>query len=142
MEPVKVFNNVIIGQFVLTGVPVKVYVYSRYLTITDADDIDDPIYGFGMDEDGDMMQFDYREVDHLLVAGNRIDLETYNTGMGATEEPEGEEEEKEEEDDEEKKEEAKYDDFNEKAVKLGNILKEMSQDESVNEAEEFKTAQN
>ena len=34
MEPAKVFNNVIIGQFALTGVPVKVYVNNRFLTIT------------------------------------------------------------------------------------------------------------
>ena len=41
MEPAKSFNNVILGQFVLTGVPVKVYVGGRFLTITDADDVED-----------------------------------------------------------------------------------------------------
>ena len=39
MEPAKSFNNIIIGQFVLTGVPVKVYVDGRHLTITDTDDV-------------------------------------------------------------------------------------------------------
>jgi uncharacterized protein (DUF305 family) len=116
MEPIKVFNNVIIGQFVLTGIPVKVYISGRYLTITNADDIEDPIFGFGMDEDGDMMRFDYRAVDHLLVAGNKVDLETYNTGMGA----------KEDESKEEPKEEPKKE---ESFMKLGNILKEISQEE-------------
>ena len=85
-EPAKSFNNVILGQYVLTGVPIKVYVYGRYLTITDADDVEDMYFGFGMDEDGDMQQFNYHEVDHLLISGNRVDLETYNTGMGASEE--------------------------------------------------------
>ena len=33
----KAFNNVIIGQFALTGVPVKVYASNQFLTITDAD---------------------------------------------------------------------------------------------------------
>ena len=47
MEPTKYFNNVIIGQFVLTGVPVKVYIGGRYLTITDADDVENSIFGFG-----------------------------------------------------------------------------------------------
>ena len=88
MEPAKIFNNVIIGQFVLTGVPVKVYVGGRYLIITEADDVEDSTYGFGMDEDGDMQQFDYFAVEHLMVSGNVIDLDLYNKGMGATEEPE------------------------------------------------------
>ena len=83
MEPAKYFNNIIIGQFVLTGVPVKVYTGTRYLTITDADDVEDPTFGFGMDEDGDMQRFDYRNVMQLSVSGNRVDLETYNKGMEA-----------------------------------------------------------
>ena len=97
MEPAKIFNNVIIGQFVLTGVPVKVYVGGRYLIITEADDVEDSTYGFGMDEDGDMQQFDYFAVEHLMVSGNVIDLDLYNKGMGATEEEPKEEEPKEEE---------------------------------------------
>ena len=116
MEPVKSFNNVIIGQFVLTGVPVKVYVYGRYLILTDPDDIENSIFGFGMDEDGDMQQFDYREVDHLLVAGNRVDLDTYNTGMGAKEDENGEEDKEEP-----KKEES--------VMKLGKLLEEIASDE-------------
>ena len=42
MEPAKSFNNVIIGQFALTGVPVQVYVQGRFLIITDVEDVDDP----------------------------------------------------------------------------------------------------
>jgi len=83
MEPAKSFNNVIIGQFVLTRVPVKVYVDGRYLTMTDADDVEDPTFGFGMDEDGAMQRFDYRNVTQLLVSGNVVDLEIYNKGMEA-----------------------------------------------------------
>ena len=83
MEPAKYFNNIIIGQFVLTGVPVKVYTGARYLTITDADDVEDATFGFGMDEDGDMQRFDYRNVMQLSVSGNVVDLETYNKGMEA-----------------------------------------------------------
>jgi len=86
-EPIKVFNNLIIGQYVLTNVPIKVYVESRYLTITDVDDIEDPSVGFGMDENGAMQQFDYRMVNHLLVAGNTIDIETYNKAIAGPEEP-------------------------------------------------------
>ena len=71
------FDNVIIGQFVLTGVPIKVYVNGGYLTITDPDDIEDAEIGFGMDTDGVMHSFDYRTVDHVLVGDQHIDLATY-----------------------------------------------------------------
>ena len=119
MEPAKVFNNVIIGQFVLTGVPVQVYIGGRYLTITSADDVEDPIFGFGMDEDGDMQRFDYRAVEHLNVQGNFVDLNTYNKGMGA--------------EDEEPKEEPKEDPKKEESVnpfmKLADVIAEISQEE-------------
>jgi len=110
MGPAKYFNNIIIGQFVLTGVPVKVYTGARYLTITDADDVEDPTFGFGMDEDGDMQRFDYRNVMELMVSGNVVDLETYNKGMeakfGGGEEEAEEPKEDEKEETEDKKEES------------------------------------
>ena len=77
----KAFNNVIIGQFALTGVPVKVYTSGRFLTITDTDDVEDPLVGFGMDENGEMIQFSYPEVEFISVQGNKVDIETYNKGM-------------------------------------------------------------
>ena len=121
MEPTKYFNNVIIGQFVLTGVPVKVYTGDRYLTITDADDVEDATFGFGMDEDGDMQRFDYRNVIELMVSGNRVDLETYNKGMEAKFGGGGEEKAEEpEEDKEEPKEEPKEESF----MKLGSLMNE------------------
>lgn len=98
MEPIKAFSNVVIGQFVLTRIPIKVYVDNRYLTITSTDDVQDPLIGFGMDEDGQMHRFDYRMIQHLSVGpmGNVIDLDTYNKSMGAGSE-ESEEEAPEEE---------------------------------------------
>jgi len=118
MEPAKSFNNVIIGQFVLTGVPIKVYVGGQYLTITDIDDVEDPTMGFGMDERGRMNHFDYRNIETLLISGNEVDLDTYNKGMGAEEEDSTEEEPAEEEP---KKEES--------IMKLGDLLKEVSAEE-------------
>ena len=123
MEPAKYFNNVIIGQFVLTGVPVKVYIGGRYLTITDADDVEDPIFGFGMDEDGDMQRFDYRNVMQLMVSGNVVDLETYNKGMEAKF---GGGDEKSEEPKEEPKEDPKKE---ESLMKLKDIIREVSAEE-------------
>jgi len=81
MAEAKIFNNVILGQFVLSGVPIKVYTSGRFLTLTDTDDVEDPRIGFGMDEDGAMIQFTYPEVEFLSVQGNKVDIETYNKGM-------------------------------------------------------------
>ena len=83
MAEAKFFNNNIIGQYVLTRVPVKVYVDGRFLTITDVDDIEDPLMGFGMDENGAMKHFAYSSIEHLLIHGNKVDIETYNKGMAA-----------------------------------------------------------
>jgi len=80
-EMPKYFDNVTIGQFALTGVPLKVYVDGVYLTITDPDDIEDPLYGFGMDDDGAVHSFDYRMIDHLLVANQHLDFATYVKAM-------------------------------------------------------------
>ena len=130
----KVFNNVIIGQFVLSGAPIKVYTSGRFLTITDADDVEDPTIGFGMDENGDMIQFAYPAVEFLSVQGNKVDIETYNKGMeklhGGDEAPADKEPEKEEpadEEGEEKKDAPSMSDHYDPrrtSMKLKNILKE------------------
>ena len=81
MDIPEYFNNVVLAQFKATGIPLKVYVNGEYLIITDMYEISDPLIGSGMDEDGNMNQFDYREIDHLLVGGNVIDLSTYTKAM-------------------------------------------------------------
>ena len=127
MAEAKYFNNTIIGQYVLTKVPVKVYADGRFLTITDVDDVEDPTMGFGMDENGAMRHFDYTAVEFLSVQGNKVDIETYNKGMEAKFSGGGEEEKKEEpkEDDKESDKLPKESiDMN-----LKNIIKEISQEE-------------
>ncbi len=134
MGPAKYFNNVIIGQFSLTGLRTKVYVGGRYLTITDADDVEDPTFGFGMDEDGDMQRFDYRNVMQLSVSGNVVDLETYNKGMEAKfggGEEKAEEPKEEEPKDDEKKDDAaaQMKDHRMPKFAMFDLLKEISQEE-------------
>jgi len=129
MAEAKYFNNTIIGQYVLTKVPIKVYADGRFLTITDVDDVDDPTMGFGMDENGAMKHFDYTAVEFLSVQGNKVDIETYNKGMadafgGGDGEDKGKEENPEDEGDmtePPKKEESK--------MNLKDIIKEISQEE-------------
>ena len=128
MEPAKTFNNVILGQFVLTGVPVKVYVAGRFLTITSADDVEDVLMGFGMDEDGVMHRFDYTDVEKLLVRGNEVTLDTYNQGMEDKFAGNGESNGKEDEEGEDDKKSDKLPKENIN-MKLGSLLKEITKDE-------------
>tara|TARA_Y100001963_G_C6780617_1_gene449626 strand:+ start:528 stop:1301 length:774 start_codon:yes stop_codon:yes gene_type:complete len=140
MEPAKRFNNVIIAQFVLAGAPTKVYVNGSSLTITDEDDVENPLVGFGMDTNGAMQQFDYNDVQFVIIAGNKIDIATYNKGMEAHfaskdgESKEGEEDKAEGEEDAPKEQpdaESMKDNYNPKGndMKLKNIVKEVSADE-------------
>jgi hypothetical protein len=130
MEPAKTFNNVIIGQFALTGVPVKIYAQGRILTITDVDDVEDPNMGFGMDEDGQMRHFNYAEVEKLIVAGNDVTIDTYNTGM-QDKFSGGEEKPKEDEKADDAAEKSKKVDMSDGVInmKLKNLMKEASQEE-------------
>ena len=122
MEPIKAFSNVIIGQFVLTRIPIRVYVNNRYLKITDTDDVQDPLIGFGMDEDGQMHRYDYRMVQHLAVGptGNVIDLDTYNKAMGFENGKEDSAKEEEPKEEEPKKEES---------VSLSEMARSLNEDE-------------
>lgn len=131
MEPAKRFNNVIISQFVLAGAPTKVYVNNRSLTITGTDDVEDPTIGFGMDENGAMIQFSYPEVEFLSVSGNKVDIETYNKGMEALHsgdeapaDPPAEDEEEKSEEDEKSEEESDAFGPKESFSKLGDLIRE------------------
>ena len=101
-ETPEYFDNIVVGQYAMTGVPLKVYVNGRYLMITDPDDVENPLIGFGMTPSGEMERYSYKDIDHLLVASNVVDIETYKKAMETEEEGEeeggeGGEEEKEEE---------------------------------------------
>ena len=128
MEPAKTFNNVIIGQFALTGVPVKVYVEGQVLVITDVDDVESPDMGFGMDENGQMRHFHYSQVEKLIVAGNDVTIDTYNTGMEAK--FSGGDAESKEEEPAEEEDDSKSDKLPKEAkMNLKDVIKEISQDE-------------
>ena len=134
MEPAKTFNNVIIGQFALTGISLKVYVSGIFLTITDVDDVEDPNMGFGMSTDGEMHPFNYNQVEKLVVSGNDVTIDTYNKGMEAKfkggeeapAEPE-EEEEKEKEGDKGTPDDPFKDHY---MPSIKDLVKEISQDEA------------
>jgi hypothetical protein len=115
----KYFDNLTLGQFLLTGIkPIKVYVDGRYLILTDTDDIEDPLYGQGMTINGQMVHFDYRVIDHILVGDKPVTLDM----LGAEEEGEegAEEEGAEEEGAEEEGEEEEVEE--EGHIRLGSLI--------------------
>ena len=76
------FSNILIAQYFVTRMPVKVFVDDQYLRIVDYDDLSDSNYGFGMTPNGTMEPFDYRMVDHIIVGDNIIDLGTATKKTG------------------------------------------------------------
>lgn len=113
MDIPKYFSNVVLAQFKATGMPLKVYVNGQYLIIPDVYEISDPLLGSGMNPNGEMLTFDYRDIDHLLVGKNIIDLATYTKAMtGDTPE-------------EDAKKDAKEDEATEESFKLGEITKDV-----------------
>ena len=113
MDIPKYFNNVVLAQFKATRMPLKVYVNGQYLIIPDMYEISDPLLGSGMNPNGEILTFDYRDIDHLLVGKNIIDLATYTKAMtGDTPE-------------EDAKKDAKEDEATEESFKLGEITKDV-----------------
>lgn len=134
----KYFDNLTLGQYLLTGIsPIKVYVEGRYLILTDTDDIEDPLYGFGMMQSGEMVPFDYRLVDHILVGDQPVSLEMLNKsgeskGEDKGKEKGGEDEETPEflqEPEEEKPAKEKKKEESMRSSKLTDILKEADAEE-------------
>jgi hypothetical protein len=114
----KYFDNLTLGQFLLTGIkPIKVYVDGQYLILTDTDDIEDPLYGQGMTMNGEMVHFDYRMIDHILVGDKPVTLDML--GSEDEEGEEGEEEEAPEGDEEEAPEEEVEEEGH---VRLGSLI--------------------
>lgn len=76
------FDNIVLGQYAMTGVPLKVYANSRYYIIPSPEDVDDPLIGYGMTPAGKMEPFDYRDIQHIMVSGNKVDISTYVKALG------------------------------------------------------------
>lgn len=76
------FDNIVLGQYAMTGVPLKVYANDRYYIIPSPEDVDDPLIGYGMTPSGKMEPFDYRDIEHIMVSGNKVDLATYTKALG------------------------------------------------------------
>ena len=137
----KYFDNLTLGQFILTGIkPIKVYVEGRYLILTDTDDIEDPLYGYGMTQSGAMESFDYRVIDHILIGNKPVTLEMLNKSKEGEEEPEakGEEAPEEEAPEEEKPAKEKKKEESVRSSKLTDIIKEADAEQAQKKVEKEK----
>lgn len=79
----KYFDNVLLAQYFVTGVPLQVYVNGELLKIVDYDDVDDSIYGMGMRKSGAMVPFDYRFVEYIMVGNNKYTIADVNKALNA-----------------------------------------------------------
>jgi hypothetical protein len=139
METPEYFDNITIGQFALTGLPLMVFVDGRYLNITDPDDIEDDDFGFGMDTDGELYPFDYRMVTHLNVGGEVIDLKTYAKALEDESKQKDKQPEPKKTDDKEKSDKKEKSDTDsgekeqknpfESITRLRDLISELSKDE-------------
>lgn len=124
------FDHRLLGQYLATGVDVKVFVDGHYYVLASEEDVQNPVVGYGYDLNGKTYKFDYRGIQHILINGVALDMEqlekAYEKKSGdgkdsdakktdskktdtATEEPPAEEEPKKEEppaEEEPKKEES------------------------------------
>ncbi len=78
----KYFTNILLQQYFVTRVPLKVFVQGEYLKIVDVDDLDDNMYGYGMKMNGEMEPFDYREIEQIMVGKNVFTLDQVNKALG------------------------------------------------------------
>lgn len=78
----KYFTNILLQQYFVTRVPLKVFVQGEYLKIVDVDDLDDNMYGYGMKMNGEMEPFDYREIEQIMVGKNVFTLDKINKALG------------------------------------------------------------
>jgi len=61
--------------------PLKVFVNGEYLKIVDVDDLDDDMYGYGMQMTGETEPFDYREITQIMIGKNVFTLDQVNKAM-------------------------------------------------------------
>ena len=90
------FDNEVLQQFVMTGADVQVVIDGDILELEDAQDVQDPKKGYGSDMYGKMYEYDYMQIDYIIVDGYPITIDAYvksaeEAGGGEEEEDAGSE---------------------------------------------------
>jgi flagellar biosynthesis GTPase FlhF len=69
------FDNKFLMYYLNLDTDLKVYVNGEYLDISDAYDVSDPFKGFGYTIYGESRQFDYRDIEHLMIGNKTFNLD-------------------------------------------------------------------
>lgn len=114
------FDNRLLGQYLKTGVDVKVFVNGVYYVLASPNDVTNPVIGYGYDLNGGTFIFDYRAIDHILVNGSPISIEQLEKAFTSKNEPEEQSKDKPESKKEPKEKDSKEDDVKkEESISIG-----------------------
>lgn len=80
------FDNRLLGQYLSTGVDLKVFINGVYYILASEDDVRNPAVGYGYDLNGNGYEFDYRAIEHILINGIPLDIEQLEKAYKGTEE--------------------------------------------------------
>lgn len=71
------FDRKFLKQYMDTGLKLKVYIDGRYLTIGDPSDLKKG-NGEGIDRDGKVVKFNYKDVDHVKIGSRVFTMDNLN----------------------------------------------------------------
>ena len=97
----KIFNNVLLLQYLEVGATLKVFANGGYYEIVSVSDIMNNAEFTAVDIYGKPQTFKYTDIEHLLVNGEVVDMEDLEQGYKDPEEPDAEESDDEDTEDEE-----------------------------------------
>ena len=78
----RIFDNVLLAQYLDAGAKVKVYANSEWYTLADRSDVADKVDAVGYDEYQGAHYFSYQTIEQIQVNGQIITLEMLSTKMG------------------------------------------------------------
>jgi hypothetical protein len=78
----RIFDSVLLKQYLDVGAKVKVYVNHDWYSIVDKSDLSDPIDAIGQDEYGGTHRFSYQSIEQIQVNGKIITLDMLSAKMG------------------------------------------------------------
>lgn len=78
----RIFDNILLSQYLDVGAKVQVYANSEWYNITDKSDVSDSIDAVGYDEYGKDHRFSYQEIEQIKYNGTIVTLEMLATKMG------------------------------------------------------------
>lgn len=78
----RIFDNILLAQYIDAGAKVKVYANSEWYDIVDKSDVSDRIDAIGYDEYGGDHRFSYQEIEQINVNGQIITMDMLSAKLG------------------------------------------------------------